>query len=177
MKQRIIFLVGPDRCGKTEIAKALSDAMDIPRFKASSEHDTYLNHQERFLQQLRNIEPRMTDFLRQTGHSVVFDRGYPCEFAYSQVLKRETDMKVLSAVDAAMAEMGAHVVVCRRSSYEGIVDDIDPTTKEERLQLLDNAYVDFSRWTKCRTLLLNVDDEDLKREVNDICAWTKGQCW
>lgn len=177
MKQRIVFVVGPDMCGKTEISKAISDAMSIPRFKASSEHDTYLNHQDRFLQQLRIIEPRMLDFLKQTGHSVVFDRGYPCEFAYSQVLNRETDMKMLNVVDAAMAEMNAHIVVCRRSNYKGIVDDIDPTTKEERLQQLDNAYVDFSRWTKCRTLLLNVDDEDINREVDEICAWTKGQYW
>ena len=177
MKQRIVFVVGPDRCGKTEISNALSEAMSAPRFKASSEHDTYLNHQDRFLQQLRVIEPRMVDFLKQTGHSVIFDRGYPCEWVYSQVLKRETDMKVLNEVDAAMAEMGAHVVVCRRSSYKGIVDDIDPTTKEERLQQLDNAYVDFSRWTKCRTLLLNVDDEDLDREIEEILEWTKGHLW
>lgn len=177
MKQRIVFVVGPDMCGKTEISQALSEAMSIPRFKASSEHDTYLNHQDRFLQQLRIIEPRMLDFLKQTGHSVVFDRGYPCEWAYSHVLKRETDMKVLNDVDAAMSLMDAHIVVCRRSSYKGIVDDLDPTTKEERLQQLDNAYVDFSRWTKCRTLLLNVDDEDLKREVDEICAWTKGHYW
>lgn len=171
LTQRIIFCVGPDRCGKTEISKALSESIGVPRFKASSEHETFLKHQERFVDQLRSLEPRMVDFLRQTGHSVIFDRGYPCECAYSQVLNRETDWKVLSYVDSAMADMGARVIICRRSSYKGIVDDIDPSLEENRLQQLDNAYVDFSRWTKCKTLLLNVDDENLEREIREIQEW------
>ena len=52
MAQQVIMLVGPDRCGKTEIAKELSKRTGIPRFKASTEHDTYLNGLSGFLNQL-----------------------------------------------------------------------------------------------------------------------------
>jgi hypothetical protein len=169
--QQIIMVVGPDMCGKTEISTTLSKVLGIPRFKASTEHDTYLKGQSHFIQQLRYADPRMIDFLQQTGYSAIFDRAYPCEYAYARVLGRETDPVALATSDEWMAELGARVIICRRSSYAGIVDDIDPTTKEERLWALDDAYREFSEWTKCRTLVLNVDDENLQREIHDILQW------
>lgn len=171
MAQRIIVFGSPDRCGKTEISTALARKLGIKYFKASSEHETYLNGQKAFLDQLRHADTRMVDFLRQTGYSVVFDRAWCCEFSYAKVFKRETDMKILRYVDAEFAKMGAKVIIPVRSSYKGIIDDIDPTTKEERLLKLDAAYRDFAEWTHCRTLILNVDDEDLTRELNDILTW------
>jgi hypothetical protein len=171
MTQHVIAFCGPDRCGKSEIARALSKRFGIPYFKASSEHETYLHDQERFLQQLVYADTRMVDFLRQTGYSVVFDRAWPCEFAYSLVFQRETSLDALSYVDYEMSKMGARIVVCRRKSYAGIVDDIDPTTKQERLEKLDAAYVDFAEWTKCKVLHLFVDDECLARELDDIAEW------
>lgn len=74
-EQRIIIMIGPDRCGKTEIAKRLAFLQGLPYFKASSEHETYLSKQGQFVQQLKHADPRMVDFLSQTGHSVIFDRG------------------------------------------------------------------------------------------------------
>ncbi len=171
MKQRIIAVVGPDMCGKTEISKALARKLDLPYFKASSEHNTYLKHPDRFVQQLRYADTRMVDFLKQTGYSVVFDRAWPCEFAYSEVFKRETDMNVWTRIDEQMAQLGAVVVIAHRSTYEGIVDDIDPSIKEATLQKLDLAYQSFSIASKCSTFLLNVDDENLKRQLNDIMKW------
>ena len=168
MKQQIIAIVGPDMCGKTEIASALCEELDLPYFKASSEHETYLRHPDRFIQQLRFADTRMLDFLKQTGYSVVFDRAWPCEFAYSSVFKRPTDMNVLTRVDEGMAALGAKIIITHRSSYKGIVDDIDPTTREDRLDELDAAYRRFMLQTKCGTLLLNVDDECLEREIRHI---------
>lgn len=170
-EQRIIAVVGPDMCGKTEISKALSKKLGLPYYKAASEHDTYLRHPDRFVQQLRYADTRMSDFLKQTGYSVIFDRAWPCEFAYSTVFQRETDVDILHKIDDVYAKMGARVIICHRTSYEGIVDDIDPTTKEERLKKLDEAYQSFAMWTKCSTLVLNVDDENLKRELVDITKW------
>lgn len=158
--------------GKTEISKAMAKVINAPYYKASSEHGTYLDGPEKFLMQLVYADTRMVDFLKQTGHSVVFDRAWCCEFAYSLVFDRGTSPDALRLVDGEMAEMGARVVVCRRKSYEGIVDDIDPTTTQKRLEQLDEAYVDFIEWTKCQTMSLWVDDENLDREVAEILAWT-----
>lgn len=171
-RQRIVFFVGPDMCGKTEISRALSRMTDIPYFKASSEHDAFLSSRvskrELFLSQLKYADPRVMDLLKQTHQSVLFDRGYPCEFAYSKVFERETDTKMLKHLDEQWASLDARIVLCCRSSYEGITDDLDPTVKGETLQQIHDAYMDFASWTKCKLLKLNVDDEDLQRELDDV---------
>ncbi len=171
-KQTIVMFVGADMCGKTQIVKELSRITMIPSFKATSEHTTFLGSRvavsDQFLNQLRFADPRVFDLLRQTGHSVIFDRAYPCEFAYSNVLGRETDMSMLKHVDESWASIGAFIVFCQRSSYAGIKDDLDPSIDEHRLQQLHDAYVEFSKWTKCKLLNLNVDDENLEREVNEV---------
>lgn len=170
--QCLVFVVGPDRCGKSEIVAELSRRLSVPSFKATSEHTSFLSSRvskdDQFLSQLRFADPRVLDFLRQTGHSAVFDRGYPCEFAYSAVFGRDTDMTMLRHLDAEYAALGAVVVFCHRSSYAGVHDDLDPSIGPELLAKLDAAYETFASWTQCRLLRLNVDDEDLSREVHDI---------
>lgn len=171
-KQTIVFMVGPDMTGKTEIASALSRRIGVPRFKASSEHDSFLSSRtsknDKFLNQIRYADPRVFDVLKQTGYSLIFDRGFPCEAAYSEVFKRTTDHSVLKHMDEQWASLGSLIVFCHRSSYAGIVDDIDPTIREETLQRIHDAYLGYLSKTKCRVLMLNVDDENLDREVNEI---------
>lgn len=157
--------------GKTEIAKALAERLDVPYFKASSEHQTYLEKQRLFIQQLRHADPRLIDFLRQTGYSIVMDRGFPCEFVYSQVMGRNTDGAMLSFIDREYASLNTRIVVCYRSSYDGLVDDIDSKIDGDLLGRLDTGYRAFADWTNCKVMFLNVDDEDLDREVGDVLDW------
>jgi thymidylate kinase len=175
-QQRLVFLEGCDRTGKTNIAKALSAATGIPRFKATSEHDAYLSSKvskrELFLNQLRYADPRVCDLLKQTGQSVIFDRGFPSEYVYSQVMNRETDMKMLMHLDEEWSKLGTIVIICHRSSYEGIVDDLDPKITASVLQTLTDMYKNvFASWSKCKIHTLCVDDEDLQREVNDVLSF------
>lgn len=171
-EQTIVFFCGPDRCGKTQIAKELSRRLNVPYFKASSERDTFLSSRversERFMYQLRYADPRVFDLLSQTGHSVVFDRGFPCEYAYSQVLKRKSDLELLYKMDEAWASIGAKVVFCYRSSYDNIVDDLDSTIDSTVLKALDEKYREFFARSKCDHVYLNVDDEDLEREIREV---------
>lgn len=171
-KQLILFFVGPDMCGKTQISQEVAKVLNVPYFKASSEHDSYLSSKvtkrEAFLNQLRYADPRVFDVLRQTGYGLVFDRGFPCEYAYSKVLGRETDMIMLQHMDEMWSSIDARIIFCNRSSYAGIVDDLDPNITGDTLQSLHDAYLDFTSWTKCKVMNLNVDDEDLNREVMDV---------
>lgn len=241
MKQKIVFLVGPDRCGKTEIGKALAKRLGAMYFKASSEHNAYLqsigrrspsylsghasadfsvardsarrvskardegwtgvdertcegklckselspvalSSPELFLNQLRYADPRMCDFVRQLGEqfgtSVVFDRGFPCEYAYSQVKNRETDLAMIDYMNNAWSKLGAKIVFCHRESYDGVVDDIDPKINQDMLEQLDAAYKEFFEkenafgFRRCEYLDLTVDNkdhfEDLEWEVSEI---------
>lgn len=175
MKQQIVFFVGPDQCGKTHIAQEVSKRLQVPYFKASSEHATYLSGPGRFVNQLRYADTRVVDLLKQTGQSIVFDRGYPCEKAYSQVFFRVTDDDVLKHVDEAYAALGAKIVCCYRFSYRGIVDDIDPNIKGDTLYRLEKAYREFlSSSSGCEHMMLCVDDENLDREVDDVLRFLKG---
>ncbi len=168
----VLALEGPDRCGKTQIATALSVALRIPTFKATTEHETFLSKQDLFVQQLRFALPREIDLIAQGCIPyIIYDRSWGSEFAYSAYYGRLTDNKVLRYVDNRMAEFGAKIVICYRSSYEGIVDDIQPMLQGQGLAQIEQKYREFAQWTKCDTLFLNVDDEDLARECTEILSW------
>ncbi len=161
-------MVGPDRCGKTEIAKALSKRLGISYFKASSEHQAFLSKQEQFINDLRHADPRIYDLLAQTGLSIIFDRGYPCEAAYSKFFKRLTDENMLQRVDELYASLNAKIIICTRASFNGIQDDLNPNLDETALQQISDLYMEFAKWTKCQTHILYVDDEDINRELSEL---------
>lgn len=171
-KQQIIVLCGPDRCGKSTIVKRLSERLQIPSFKPKTDKDNF-KHPERFLGQLKYFYTGIVDYLEQTGQSVILDRSWPDEYVYSQVKKRETHMGTLGLVDEAFAALRARIIVCKRSDYKGWADDNDPELDERKLQEISDKFVyDFTQWTACKKIMiLNVDDENLDREVTDIEKW------
>lgn len=170
-QQRILQIVGPDMTGKTEIAKELSRVLSIPYFKASTEHATFLNQQDLFINQLIYADPRTADILSQTKASIIFDRGYPCEYAYSSVLKRKTDLDALKKVDELYSKLGTKIIVCYRSSYDGVTDDLDKSINSSILTQLELEYRRWAQQSLCDVLFLNVDDKNLKREINEILDW------
>ena len=170
-KQRIVIVVGPDMTGKTQIAKELARRLQIPYFKASSEHHAFLNEPDKFIKDIRYADPRLVDFIAQTKASVVMDRGFPCESVYARALGRDTDEKAIERVDRAYHELGANVVFCfRKNGFNGIVDDIDPERlTSEKLEQIQEFYKIYANlFITCRFMFLYVDDEDLDREVTDI---------
>jgi hypothetical protein len=169
--QLILFVVGADMCGKTNIIQALSRHINVRSFKASDEHDTFLNKQNKFINDLRYADTRTHDLLYQIGFSAIFDRGYPCERVYATFFNRETDHKMLSYVDECYAKLGALVLICTRKSFENISDDLDLRLSGKSLQKIADLYQDFARWTKCKSYTLYVDDENLNRELDEICSW------
>ena len=172
-KQKILIICGPDRVGKSHIAKKLAFDLKIEYYKAGTEHETFLNSQLNFVQQLRYADPARLDLIKQCKVSLVCDRAYPCEFAYSQYFKRETDLELLKTFDSEYAKLDARIVICTRKSFQGIVDDLDPNINEHSLQEISSLYQKFAKWTKCKCTTLYVDDEDLKREVKEIKKWLK----
>lgn len=175
-KQRIILCEGPDRVGKSEIALALAKKYGIPYIKNTSEWSAGLRNKDYFVNTLRYAEPYFLSYLKQSGASVVLDRSYPSEQVYSEAFGRTTDHDALKFVDEEYAKLGAQIVICHRSSYEGIKDDLFPDDIEERkLQELDDLYTNFASKTKCKVLRLNVDDENLSRELEDISLFLECQ--
>lgn len=193
--QQVIFFCGADGTGKTHIAQALSKHLNVPYFKASREHDVYrastglstglitiqehndlvdtfeLTSDDMFALESLVADPRTLDIFKQGGFSMIFDRGFPCEYAYSQTFNRPFNEKTSKMLDRGWASLGAKIIVCYRSSYDHIIDDVDPNLSGNTLKVIENHYRHFLNSSNCQSMMLNVDDENLEREVNEILAW------
>ena len=170
-KQQIVILVGPDRCGKTNIIEELRRRTGIPTFKAKVQREFFVGDRKNFLPFLRYGETTILDMVEQIGSSVIFDRLWPCEWVYSKCFGRDTDEEVLRKLDERYASLGALIVVCHRTNYANIEDDDDPSIKQETLEKLDALYKEFASTCKTRCEFLEVDDENLDREVSQILSW------
>lgn len=168
MDQRIICFVGPDMTGKTNISQELGRRFKIPYFKASSERMTFTEGQDKFLTQLKIADSRQIDMLVQIGFSVIMDRGWPCEWAYSRYFKRPTDINVLLDNDKEYAKLGAQIVFCYHESYEGFQDDLNPIIAGAALRQIHGFYEEFFQLTKCKVIRLCVDDMNLDRQMQDL---------
>lgn len=162
---------GCDMCGKTHIAHLLGERLGINVFKASSEHDTFLSRQDRFINDLRFADPRTIDLLNQLRFSAIFDRSYISEWVYSRFFNRPTDEKMLNYVDAGFQNLNARIIWCDRHSFVGITDDLDPRIDSVALTRLQGLYADAMKWSKVKHLHLFVDDEDIEREFLEIHDW------
>jgi len=168
-RQQIIVLDGADMCGKTQIARELSHRINVPYYKASDEHQAFVGKQDYFINSLKYSDTRLVDFIRQTETSVIFDRCWPSEYVYSLFFDRPTDLETLWEIDRRYAQLGAKIVLCTRSTFAGIHDDLKPDwIGPEELHRLDMLYHLFAADSKCEIHWLNVDDENLDREVTEI---------
>lgn len=170
----MVALEGPDMCGKTQIASALVTRMGFRYFKNSGEWKTPITSPEYFKTLLVYGGSFLTDFLCQVRPNVILDRYYPSEWVYSCVFKRDTDHETLEKIDRKFSEAGGKIVVCRRKSYQGIKDDLHEQVDSKKLEQIDAGYADFLEWTKCKSMCLWVDDEDLEREILEIRSFLEG---
>ena len=99
--QQVIIFEGPDGCGKSNIAQALSDHLGIHTFKNEAEWEHFPKGEKTdyFLNAIRFAHPHLLEYFRQTKTSVILDRAYPSELVYSKIFNRETDMSALRYCD------------------------------------------------------------------------------
>jgi len=167
----VIIFDGPDGCGKTNMAQELARRSGIPYFKNQDEHRYFLTDPDYFVNAIRYVDSYFTSYLEATGASVVLDRAWPSEWIYSKVMGRDTDLEVLRELDDRHSKLGTKLIIPWRSDYSGTNDDY--AVINEKIQTIHKLYVEFATsWTKCETLLLNVDDEDLEREITEIRNFT-----
>lgn len=167
-KQKVIVFEGPDGCGKTNISKALSSDLNVPYFKNKDEWKYFVNDPAYFVNALTYGDPYFLSYLEQTGASVIVDRWYPSEWVYSQVFNRPTNMDVLELIDKRAAGLGTKIVIPYRKNYQDVVDQFEDVITPGVLENVHAAYLRFVEWTECDTFLLNVDDENLARELKEV---------
>jgi len=172
--QRIIIFEGPDRCGKSNIAQELSKRLDIPYFKNKRESKFFKADPGYFVKALKYADPYFISYLQQTKASIILDRSFPSEWVYSQAFNRETNLDILRMVDGLYAGIGAKIIIPTRKDYALCSPDQFEEIDKEMLVKLDGLYTDFESWTSCETKRINVDDEDLERELSEIMPFLEG---
>ena len=166
-KQQIIIFEGPDGCGKTNISLALSEILSIPYFKNTDEWEFFEKDPDYFKNCITYAAPFLLSYLEQSGASIIEDRGHPSEWVYSRVFNRQTNEFILKKVDQKYAALGTKIIVPVRSEYSNVVDQFE-SVDSEKLKQIHAAYMEFLEWTACETLVINVDDENLDRELKEI---------
>jgi thymidylate kinase len=166
--QRIIIFDGPDGCGKTEMGKELSKRTGIPYFRMATQHENWRTG--KFKEALEFDQTYIAEFLKQTCYSAIIDRAYPSEWVYSSVFKRETNPAVLRSVDGIFSELGADIIIPVKESYErNREDEVIPSDKYKAIH---DKYIEFSKWTRCRAWVMNVDSLgcDIEREIKFLAT-------
>jgi hypothetical protein len=138
-----ILVVGPDGVGKTTIVEELSDRLGIPSFKFPSEQEVFKKGQRGQLL----FDLGLAHFLKQTGLRFISDRGYPCEWVYSAVFGRESDVATLEAIDQTHASIGTKILYLYSSVLPEEKDELVP---DEFYFRVKDGYDQFAKWTKCR---------------------------
>ena len=170
MKQHVLILDAPDNTGKTHIGKELSRITGIPYFKNADEHKYFLKDPDYFIHAIRYVDTYFTSYLESSGASVILDRAWPSEWIYSQALGRKTDIEILRELDVRHAALGTNIIIPLRSDYSNVKDDY--AVVNDNIKKIHDLYLEFSIWTKCHCMTLNVDDEDLNREIMEIRGFT-----
>jgi thymidylate kinase len=165
-KQTVIIFDGPDGCGKTNIAQALSSAIGIPYFKNADEHKYFRSDPNYFIHAIKYVDTYFTSYLERTGSSIILDRAWPSEWIYSSVLSRKTDHDTLKDLDTRYANLNTIIIIPYRTSYDSVNEEYDEV--KNKLSEIDAKYREFAKWSQCHTLLMNVDSEDLQHQLHVI---------
>ena len=160
----IIFFEGPDKSGKTTIAREFCKTNSFQYFKHNSQKKCF--KENLFKIDLEFSAVLLHDLLTQIKIDLVIDRNYASEYAYSRALERETNIDILRFLDDGYRILNACHIFCFKQDYSSYVDDC---MKIENLKKVQLHYEQFYKtFTKCRYLFIDTTDENLNNQIQLI---------
>lgn len=167
MNIKNVFVVGPDGTGKTAVSYALAERLGVPRFKCPTEKEMFVG--KTFKEHLA-FDLMLPDLVGQTGLSFVSDRGYPCEYAYSHALGRDTDMTMLRRIDDKWAELSdppLHVLLAMDDYSNAREDDL---VERGDLAMIEVQYTYFFNCvSRCPFIKIKVDRYGVDLWAEKVC--------
>jgi len=162
----LLIFEGPDCCGKTNIAKAVGERLNIPVYKSGREAEIFHDAEGQYLS-LKWANYEMIKLLETTKASVIFDRFFPSEWVYAQVFDRKTDLDLVKRYDTWWASLGGKIIWLDKHEMDG-EDELIPASKYNELR---DLYFKYMSETKCDLFYLNTTDRDLELQVERICQF------
>jgi hypothetical protein len=167
---KIVIFCGPDRSGKSTIAKKLAEIMGGQYYKNTDESKYFSDGGDMFRNLLEYHGPAFVSFLEQIkiNGGLVIDRFTPCEYAFATVFNRETNFQLIFDIDSRLAALDVHLIYCYKDTYENWDDD---PIKFERIGQLKQAYQFYCAVTKMKCLQLETSDQNLNKQMERICTF------
>jgi thymidylate kinase len=151
-------------CGKSTIAKALSERTNVPIFKmeVSKHFWDFLIHQ-------RYAGEAITQMLEQTKQSVILDRSFLSDYMYATLFNRAYDLKKHFDTDERFAKMNALIVYCFKDEekFQEDKEDADFIKVSDYKQMMAH-YETVLNETTCRFIKINTSDENLEAQLETI---------
>lgn len=157
-----LIVEGPDRSGKTTIAKALAKELNHQYFRINKGKNYFTKKD--FYQQALTESNLLLQLIQQTKQNLIIDRSIPSEFVFSKVFNRDTDLVSIIDQDRALAEEGVILLYCYKDYYK-IDDDLVDMNRVEEIK---KRYEDYLKISHMRKIILNTTDENLLRQLSFI---------
>jgi len=167
MNQQVIIFEGHDRSGKSTIAKALGEELGIPIYKAQRDKhwwDPMVN--------ISYFTEGITQFIEQTGISVILDRWMPSDYMYSKLFDRDISYRKIFELDERFAKMNAKLIICYKDPDKYIVDTEDfEFVKPEMYTEMTRLYHEYAEQSKIKNIIfLNTSSQILEKQLAIIKA-------
>lgn len=158
---------GPDRSGKTTIAKALAELTGAQYYKAANQREIFKSDPSAFRQLTTIHGPPFLHFLENVTipGGVIFDRFTPCEYAYGRVYKRDVDFDTIFRIDEQLAKLGFIFVFCYKTAYPDWDDEL---VAKHHVNDLIGAYIDYSLVTEMPIVTIDTTTANLQKQLQQI---------
>lgn len=159
-KQTIIIFEGHDKAGKTTILNSLSRQQQLPIFKLQRDKkwfDPYVVS--------KYGDEMLLQFLEQTKTSVILDRCFPSQYAYSKVYNRAFDKELLFEYDKRYSDLNTFIIYCYKNKKAYVKDEIIDISKYPKITRQFNV---FFKKSKCKVLKLNTTNQNLVKQLDRI---------
>ena len=163
----IIIFEGHDTSGKSSIAKALSEKINVPIFKVKRDKywwDPIIN--------LLYMTEGITQFIEMTKCSVIIDRWHPSDYMYSKLFDRDVSYRKIADIDDRLAQQHALIIYCYKDQ-EVFIDDKEDAdfVNKSMYTRMTTLYREYEKISKCRSLWINTSNKNLEEQLKVIIAY------
>ena len=158
-----VILEGCDKVGKTNIAAALSNVLDISVYKSGRENKLFHEKDGQYNVLKYGVYEQL-QMVSALNLSVIFDRLFPSEWVYSKVYHRNSDDTLVLSYDSWWNEIDGKIIFLDKPEMDGE----DELISQDKYQEIRALYEDYKKLTVCKHITIDTSDYNLDKQVYTI---------